>query len=86
MLTSCEFGRFLRTPACTLLCAVKAVYGEKLIAVEGPPGEDGTAPKIEYRVWNPFRSKLAAAVLGGVDNIFIVPGAKVGRRGGLMLC
>ena len=27
------------------------------------------ASKVEYRVWNPFRSKLAAAVLGGVDNI-----------------
>lgn len=32
--------------------------------------EDGT--KIEYRVWNPFRSKLAAAILGGVDEIWIV--------------
>lgn len=32
--------------------------------------EDGT--KTEYRVWNPFRSKLAAAILGGVDNIWIV--------------
>lgn len=28
-------------------------------------------------MWNPFRSKLAAAVLGGVDNIWIYPGAKV---------
>ncbi|KAE8804499.1 rRNA 2'-O-methyltransferase fibrillarin 2 [Hordeum vulgare] len=37
--------------------------------------EDGT--KAEYRVWNPFRSKLAAAVLGGVDNIWIAPGARV---------
>lgn len=33
--------------------------------------------KIEYRVWNPFRSKLAAAILGGVDKIHIVPGSKV---------
>ena len=32
--------------------------------------EDGT--KVEYRVWNPFRSKLASAILGGVDNIWIV--------------
>ncbi|ONK56887.1 uncharacterized protein A4U43_C10F14180 [Asparagus officinalis] len=31
--------------------------------------EDGT--KVEYRVWNPFRSKLAAAILGGVDRIYI---------------
>lgn len=38
-----------------------------LVAQEG--GE-----KIEYRVWNPFRSKLAAAVLAGVDNIHIKPG------------
>ena len=34
-----------------------AVYGEKRITVEGPPGPDGIATKVEYRVWNPFRSK-----------------------------
>ncbi|KAF8638644.1 hypothetical protein AX17_002047 [Amanita inopinata Kibby_2008] len=51
----------------------ESVYGEKRISVEG--GVEGT--KIEYRVWNPFRSKLAAGVLGGLDNIFIKPGAKV---------
>ena len=28
-------------------------------------------------MWNPFRSKLAAAILGGVDKIHIKPGAKV---------
>ena len=57
----------------------KDVYGEKRISVDGPPEADGTAgPKIEYRVWNPFRSKLAAAVLGGVDNIWMEPGSKVG--------
>ena len=39
------------------------------------PAEEGK--KIEYRVWNPFRSKIAAAVLGGVDNIWVKPGAKV---------
>ena len=33
--------------------------------------------KIEYRVWNPFRSKLAAAILGGVDQIYMPPGCKV---------
>lgn len=33
--------------------------------------------KKEYRVWNPFRSKLAAAILGGVDKIHIGPGSKV---------
>ncbi|KAK9147455.1 hypothetical protein Scep_006212 [Stephania cephalantha] len=50
----------------------EAVYGEKRIAVQN---EDGT--KVEYRIWNPFRSKLASAVLSGLDEIFIVPGAKV---------
>ncbi|XP_069678448.1 rRNA 2'-O-methyltransferase fibrillarin [Periplaneta americana] len=49
----------------------EAVYGEKRITVE--EGEK----KIEYRVWNPFRSKLAAAILGGVDQIYITPGSKV---------
>eukprot|EP00064_Thunnus_orientalis_P011005 superscaffoldBa00001546_g11035 len=49
----------------------ESVYGEKRINVE--EGEN----KIEYRAWNPFRSKLAAAILGGVDQIHIRPGAKV---------
>ena len=33
--------------------------------------------KTEYRAWNPFRSKLAAGVCGGCDNIYIKPGSKV---------
>lgn len=41
-----------------------------LIIISYIQNEDGT--KVEYRVWNPFRSKLAAAVLGGVDNIWMV--------------
>lgn len=49
----------------------ESVYGEKRVAVEG---EDG---KVEYRVWNPFRSKIAAAILGGIENIYIKPGSKV---------
>ncbi|EOD07048.1 hypothetical protein EMIHUDRAFT_350745 [Emiliania huxleyi CCMP1516] len=52
-----------------------SVYGEKRIAVEEGEGEEKT--KIEYRVWNPFRSKLAAAILGGVDSIWMKPGSKV---------
>lgn len=58
---------------CTLnLNPGKAVYGEKLVKVDNA---DGT--KIEYRVWNPFRSKIAASILGGVENIWIGPGSKV---------
>ena len=34
-----------------------SVYGEKRISVESPPGPDGNSVKVEYRVWNPFRSK-----------------------------
>merc|ERR1719210_553634 len=50
----------------------EGVYGEKRVSVE-----DQDKGKIEYRVWNPFRSKLAAAVLGGVDKIHMPPGSKV---------
>lgn len=55
----------------------KDVYGEKRISVDGPVGADGNPTKLEYRVWNPFRSKLAAAILSGVDHIHIAPGSKV---------
>ncbi|PVU96402.1 hypothetical protein BB561_001186 [Smittium simulii] len=50
----------------------ESVYGEKRISVEGADGL-----KTEYRVWNPFRSKIAAGILGGLDNIHIAPGKKV---------
>ena len=53
------------------------MYGEKRIAVENTAVDTGEKTKIEYRVWNPFRSKLAAAVLGGVDKIHMPPGTKV---------
>jgi len=48
-----------------------SVYGEKRITVETEN------EKQEYRVWNPFRSKLAAGIVGGLENIYIKPGAKV---------
>ncbi len=28
-------------------------------------------------MWNPFRSKLASAIVGGVENIYMKPGSKV---------
>jgi len=49
----------------------EAVYGEKRINVEV------NGDKKEYRVWNPFRSKIAAAILGGVESTHILPGCKV---------
>lgn len=55
-----------------------SVYGEKRVSVEVPSASGGEGmDKVEYRVWNPFRSKLAASILAGVDNIHIKPGAKV---------
>lgn len=48
-----------------------SVYGEKRISTE-----DGDT-KTEYRVWSPFRSKLCAAVVSGVEDIHVQPGAKV---------
>ncbi len=43
------------------------VYGERLVKFEGE----------EYRVWNPRRSKLAAAILNGLENFPIRPGSRV---------
>jgi rRNA 2'-O-methyltransferase fibrillarin len=50
-----------------------SVYNEKRISVDN--AADGS--KIEYRVWNPFRSKLASGILNGVEHIHIAPGKKV---------
>ena len=52
----------------------ESVYGEKRVSVETAPG---SGEKVEYRVWNPFRSKLAAGILGGIENIHIGPGKRV---------
>ena len=43
------------------------VYGERLVKVKGD----------EYRVWDAFRSKLAAVILKGAQNVPIEPGFKV---------
>ena len=60
--------------------------GEKRITIDDPePLTNGATTngdvlpktKTEYRVWNPFRSKLAAAVLGGVSQTYMTPGCKV---------
>jgi fibrillarin-like pre-rRNA processing protein len=44
-----------------------SVYGEKLIKEKG----------IEYRLWDPFRSKLAGAIMKGLKNMPIKPGSTV---------
>ncbi|KAI6770798.1 hypothetical protein NXS19_002327 [Fusarium pseudograminearum] len=63
----------------------ESVYGEKRISVdEVVKNDDGTTTttKIEYRMWNPFRSKLCAAIAGGADEIYIKPGSRVLYLGG----
>jgi len=49
------------------LVAGKAVYGERLLRFEG----------VEYRVWDAFRSKLAAAILKNAKSVPIQPNHKV---------
>lgn len=65
---------------CTLnLVPGVSVYQEKRVAVKDPSavGDDGQPVSKEYRVWNPFRSKIAAAIAGKIAGIHIVPGSRV---------
>ena len=45
----------------------RSVYGERLLRFEG----------VEYRVWDAFRSKLAAAILKNLQTVPIKPGHRV---------
>ncbi len=49
------------------LAAGRTVYGERLVKFKG----------VEYRVWDPYRSKMAAAILKGLQVIPIKPDDKV---------
>jgi len=49
------------------LAVGRKVYDEELIQEGGK----------EYRLWNPYRSKLAAAILKGLRHMYIMPGSKV---------
>lgn len=67
-------------PNCAvLLCASKELHLSVMCCFcwKQVDKENGEKDKIEYRVWNPFRSKLAAGILAGVDNIYIKPGCKL---------
>ena len=48
-------------------CKGIQVYNEKLVTINGK----------EYRSWNPYRSKLAAALLKGIKNIRIQPDTQI---------
>jgi len=45
----------------------RKVYGEKTVRLEGE----------EYRFWDPYRSKLSAAILRGLKELPVKPGSKV---------
>lgn len=49
------------------LAAGSSVYGERLVKFKGE----------EYRIWDPYRSKLAAAILKGLETVPIYPDQKV---------
>ena len=49
------------------LAVGRTVYGERLVKSKG----------VEYRIWDPYRSKLAAAILKGLGTIPIKPENKV---------
>ncbi len=48
-------------------CEKISVYGEQLKTIDG----------IEYRSWNPYRSKLASALLKGLKDISLTPHSNV---------
>ncbi|KAK1387233.1 hypothetical protein POM88_015411 [Heracleum sosnowskyi] len=56
----------------TNLIPGEALYGEEFIFAQN---EDGT--EVEYRLWNPLRSKLANAIMCGVTNIWVKPGSRI---------
>lgn len=58
------------------------MYGEKRISVDVPGVDGADSKKVEYRVWNPFRSKLGASIVGGMDSCPIKKGMKVLYLGG----
>lgn len=62
-----EFEEGKRNLASKNLSPGNQVYDEKLVEHRGD----------EYRIWNPYRSKLGAAILRGIKDIPIKPGNKI---------
>ncbi|MCR6669513.1 MAG: fibrillarin-like rRNA/tRNA 2'-O-methyltransferase [archaeon YNP-WB-040] len=63
----CEFEDGSKRLATVNMVPGVRVYGEQLVSHGG----------VEFRVWNAFRSKLAAAILKGVSEISVKPGSYV---------
>ncbi|MFW9995387.1 MAG: fibrillarin-like rRNA/tRNA 2'-O-methyltransferase [Candidatus Odinarchaeota archaeon] len=63
-----ETNRGLR-PATKNLLPGEQVYGEEIIKLEGSNGE--------LRIWDPYKSKLAAAILAEMENLPQLAGRKI---------
>jgi len=77
-------GVFISKSKVDSLCTLNlvpgiSVYGEKRVECGATVSGD---EKKEYRMWNPYRSKLASAIYSGVENIHMPPGSKVLYLGG----
>eukprot|EP00796_Vickermania_ingenoplastis_P005238 gene5239-3752_t len=77
-------GVFISKGKTDTLCTLNmvpgiSVYGEKRIELGATQGGD---EKKEYRLWNPYRSKLSSAIYAGVKSIYMGPGSKVLYLGG----
>ncbi|KAG5465618.1 hypothetical protein CUR178_00326 [Leishmania enriettii] len=77
-------GVFISKAKTDSLCTLNmvpgiSVYGEKRVELGATQGGDD---KKEYRLWNPYRSKLASAIYAGVSSIHMGPGSKVLYLGG----
>ena len=62
-----DIGDGVRRIGTKSLVPSKRVYGERIVKIEG----------VEYRIWNPNKSKLAAAILKGLKVMPIKRGSKV---------
>jgi len=49
----------------------KSIYGEKILSILLDN------KKVEFRIWNPFRSKLSAAILLGINSLYFTQGSKI---------
>jgi rRNA 2'-O-methyltransferase fibrillarin len=55
----------------------ESVYGEKRVSVMVACTHQRGDEKVEYRTWTPYRSKIAAAIAGGINALDFGPGSKV---------
>lgn len=70
----CKKGKDENLITCSF-CPGKSIYSEKRISAINPKSH--LKEKREFRVWNPYRSKLGASIVNGISNIYIKPGCEI---------